>query len=391
MKNMLKNIVEVIYNWPAETFIQRHVEALISVGFPIQILARHAINLLKQNASISTESQKFSSYILPNFNHLGYAGKLSSLRYLTSKSMRVVGNISIGDRVVLGYFECLQPDLIHFHDASLAASMQWIPRLLGVPYTLSLRGSDIQVLPNQSAEQKNSTISALQNARRIHAVCDCLGGGAKKIAGSQLAPQTIYTTIPIPDKLPQWLGAKNKEELHFVSSGRLMWRKGFSQLLVAVRYLLDRGESVKLTIVGNGPEIDFILYMRNILNLESHISLVGKLNYKEFSQLLSNAHAYVQSSIAEGLSNALVEAMANGVPVFATDVDGTGEVIEDGVTGFLLPPLQPEKWADILGRARDIELMEQVRTIAYQQACERFSPEKHAKDFIHFYRQALNA
>ncbi len=245
-------------------------------------------------------------------------------------------------------------------------------------------------MPNQSAGQRNNTISALQNAQGIHAVCDHLGCAAKKVAGDQITPQTIYTTIPIPETLPSWFGAAKKDGLHFVASGRFVWQKGFPQLLMALKHLLDGGEKARLTLVGNGPDLDFILYLRNRLGLEAHVSLVGKLSYEEISHLLRNAHAYVQSSVAEGLSNALVEASANGLPVIATDVGGTREVVEDGVTGFLLPPLQPEKWAEVLVKTRDVKSMEQMRSLAYQQVRERFSPQKHARDFIQFYQQALN-
>lgn len=381
------SIVEVAYNWPVETFIQRHLKAMQDNNVNVHLIARHGNVGYASGASIAQNIEGLSGQVMPNFDHLSIHQKIWNLRYLR------FGNppLSVRDRVLLGYFEHLQPDLIHFHDASLAASMKWIPTALAVPYTVSLRGSDIQVLPNRSIEQKNNIISALENAKKIHAVCNQLGNIAKKLSkNQQLDVQTIYTTVPIPDKLPRWFGTKNQDELHFVASGRLMWQKGFPQLLLALRHLLDRGERVKLTLVGTGPEIDFILYMRNILNLEAHVTLAGRLNYEEISQLLSNAHGYVQSSVAEGLSNALVEAMANGVPVFATDVDGTREIIQDGISGFLLPPFQSEKWDDILIKAKDVKLMELVRCTAYQKSRECFSSQKHAQDFIQFYQQALN-
>lgn len=388
---MPKNIIEVTHSWPTETFIQRHLNALDALNFPVRVVARYKTDVYTGSASLSYESGRIAAQMLPNFNHLQPIQKVWSLRHLTSLSLRAGADRSLGNKVMLGYFERLHPDLIHFHDASLAASMKWIPQTLRIPYTVSLRGSDIQVLPNQSEAQKADIIAALRGARKIHAVCNHLGGEAKKIAGTALDVQTIYTTVPFPAQLNSWFGENNQPELHFVSSGRLIWRKGFAQLLIALRHFLDQGQKARLTIIGTGPDLDFLLYLRKVLHLEDCITLTGKLSYAKTSDLLGSAHAYIQSSVAEGLSNALVEAIASGVPVFATDVNGTSEIVQDGVTGFLLPPLQPEKWSDILANVRDGLLMDRVRRAAYQKAAQIFSSEQHGKTFADFFSAALQA
>ncbi len=94
----------------------------------------------------------------------------------------------------------------------------------------------------------------------------------------------------------------------------------------------EKGLDARLTLVGVGPDIDYLLYLRNMLNLNDAVEMPGKLNYEQILELFRSAHAYIQSSVAEGLSNSLVEALANGLPVFATDVGGTREVVEDGIT-----------------------------------------------------------
>ncbi|PKN92353.1 MAG: hypothetical protein CVU44_14530 [Chloroflexi bacterium HGW-Chloroflexi-6] len=382
-------IVEVVYNWPAETFIHRHAHALDTLGFPIQIIARHNAVLLNESASLGNTDKSLHAEIMPNFNHLGVWGKLAGLRFLTVGSIRRQ-ETSISEKILLGYFERLRPDLVHFHDASLAASMCWIPLALGIPYTLSLRGSDIQVLTLQSTTQRQATINAIEGAAKVHAVCRALGLSAAQLLARDLDFSVIYTTVPIPAALPAWLGGINDGQVHFVSTGRLMWRKGFSNLLIAFRHLRDRGMNARLTIVGAGPDLDYLLYLRKMLDLETVIDIPGKLNYEQILALFGRASAYIQASIAEGLSNSLVEAMSTGLPVFATDVDGTREVIEDGLTGFLLPPFAPQDWVERLMQVQDKARMEAVRTAAFIKAGQLFSPELHARSFGAFFDDAVN-
>jgi glycosyltransferase involved in cell wall biosynthesis len=384
-------VVEIVYNWPAETFIQRHIKALQSVHLPVQVVARHNHSNLRESSRLVDADKNICATQMPNFNVLSWAEKIASLRFLTGKSLRRLGIAAPSQTVLLAYFERLHPDLIHFHDASLAASMDWIPNALGIPYTLSLRGSDIQVLPLQSAAQREATLTAIRRASRVHAVCKALGRRAAGMVGHDLEYSVIYTTLPFPRALSNWRPLNLGEPVHFITSGRLMWRKRYSDLLLAFHRLQANGMDAKLTIIGVGTDLDQLLYLRNFLDLESVVSFPGKLTYEEILEMFHCAHAYIQSSIAEGLSNALVEAMAHGLPVFATDVDGTREAIEDGVTGFLLPPLASQDWAEKLMQVQDDLLMQKIRRAAYEKAKQMFSTERHARAFVSFYEDAANS
>jgi len=385
--NSKKNrILEVIYNWPTETFIQRHVQALLDVQHQVFAVARHALDISSISASLGGKDGEFRAMVMPNFNHQARLEKFFSLRYLTINGLFSGSVKAISEKVLLGYFERLHPGLIHFHDATLAASMCWIPNELRIPYTLSIRGSDIQVFTLQSPERKREIVSALERSAGVHTVCRDLGRQASELVGREINCSTIYTTVPIPDDLPVWNAPVVGGEIHFVSSGRLMWRKGFANLLIAMRRLRDRGANARLTLIGVGPDLDHLLYLRKMLSLDEFVDFPGKLNYEQIKTVFKTAHAYVQSSVVEGLSNSLAEAMVNGLPVFATDVGGTREVIEDGITGFLLPPLAPEEWAKKLLMVQDAALMTRVLTHAYDRARALFSANRHAREFAAFYR-----
>jgi colanic acid/amylovoran biosynthesis glycosyltransferase len=388
----MMNVIEVVNNWPAETFIQRHVQALgDEAGISVNVVARHGLTSYRDQASIDGQAGTSRASLMPNFNHLSWPGKLLGLRNLTSNSLFSKHAMSISERTLLGFFERLHPDLIHFHDATLAAYMCWIPGVLNIPYTLSLRGSDIQVFPLQSKDQHSLTVSAIGQAAGIHAVCDALGQQAVQLLGHSLAYSVIYTTVPLPPALPGRENVPVDGAIHLVSSGRFMWRKGFDDLLTAVGRLRGTGLNVKLTLVGTGPDLDCLLYLRSALGLEEVVNLPGKLNYVQILELLQSAHAYIQSSVVEGLSNSLVEAMANGLPVFATDVGGTREVVHDGVTGFLLSPSSPREWVEKLMLVQDQTLMDRVRSSGYEKAAVLCSAPGHAQKFSAFYDAAMKS
>ena len=384
-------IVEIAYNWPVEIFIERHLDALLATNINTHLIVRHQSVQYGMGASVGSGNAPIKVMAIPNFDHMSFLQKIWSLRYLISSLLQKKNiDLPIRDRVLLGYFMDIHPDLFHFHDASLAALMCWIPIALDIPYSLSLRGSDIQIQTLQSLQLKEAIRSAIGNATKVHAVSNSVGMNATRMLNCDLDFSVIYTTLPIPSALPLWHGVPTDGQIHFISSGRLVWMKGFPDLLYAFYHLLHKGVNARLTIAGVGPDLDHLLYLRKLLGLESVVDFPGKLDYVQIQDLFKVAHAYIQSSVTEGLSNSLIEAMANGLPVFATDVGGTKEVVEDGITGFLLSPLEPRDWATKLILVRNSALMERIRTSAYDKAVKLFSPQNHANAFVSFFNEALH-
>jgi colanic acid/amylovoran biosynthesis glycosyltransferase len=230
----------------------------------------------------------------------------------------------------------------------------------------------------------------LREASGIHTVCDKFNQEIQQQMRDRVIPETIYTTVPFPEELPPYRPS-GERELNLLAIGRLHWCKDFLSLLRALRLLRNRGVNARLSLVGSGPDEDQIRYWVSHLKLQPYVQLIGKADFARITDLFARSHAYVQSSIAEGLSNSLVEAMAWGCPVFATEVGGTSEVIKNGDTGFLLAPGEPEKWIDTILLARDKLTMENIRSSAHLKARAVFSPQVHADKFINFYKRATSS
>ena len=385
MSTKVVKIIEVTATWPAEVFIQRHVQALIPFEPGVHLVARSGNPAYSQRASIQEPIDTLPVSVMPNFNRLSRVGKLREvIRYGLSWQFSHK-SLNVRKRVLLSFYQSLSPDLIHFHNAQLAATMHWIPEYLGIPYTVSLRGADVQEIPLRSKEILQATHHALIHASGIHAVCDQLGRASLP---PDLSFSTIYTPIETPERLTPY-PQSDHGVYQLLSVGRIHWRKGYPDLLLALRDAIDSGLNAHLTIVGGGPDENRLDFWINKLHLQSNVCRITKASFSQIVELLGSSHAYIQSSLAEGLSNAMAEAMVWGCPVFATNVGGTSEVIEDSQTGFLLEPADPARWGERLDLVRDTTLMKKVRENAHRLAKQTFSPQLHGKAFHDFYRQAL--
>ena len=117
---------------------------------------------------------------------------------------------------------------------------------------------------------------------------------------------------------------------------------GHPYLIEAANLL--RGRNIRYKIVGSGDEETKLKKMASDKNLADRIEFVGYSS--DIPEQLKKFDIYVQPALYAGLSNSVLEAMASGLPVIATDVGGTSEAIIDGKTGFLVPPKNQEAIAE---------------------------------------------
>jgi glycosyltransferase involved in cell wall biosynthesis len=128
------------------------------------------------------------------------------------------------------------------------------------------------------------------------------------------------------------------------SIGRLSPEKGHSDLVDAIGIVCKRVQKVSLVLIGDGPERPKLLQQIMALGLQEVVHMPGYI--QEPQRLLEEIDLLVLPSHTEGLPNAALEALLMEVPVLATEVGGTPEVITDGETGRLVPARSPEKLAE---------------------------------------------
>jgi sugar transferase (PEP-CTERM/EpsH1 system associated) len=121
--------------------------------------------------------------------------------------------------------------------------------------------------------------------------------------------------------------------------GRLEAVKDLPTLLRALALAREDLPALELLVVGDGSARDPLEDMSRSLGLEKSVSFLGARD--DVSELLRRATVFVSSSLSEGVALALLEAMAAGLPAVVTRVGGNVEVVQDGVTGLLVPPGDP--------------------------------------------------
>jgi len=161
--------------------------------------------------------------------------------------------------------------------------------------------------------------------------------------------------------------------------------KGHLVLLAAAHRLMKRLPSLKLLIVGNGPMKEIIGQRIKELNLESSAKMMGEV--KNVPAFLKAIHIAVLPSLKnEGFPNSVMEAMAASVPVVATDTGGTSELVVDGLTGYLVPPGDPEALQDRLGKlCADPELRKKMGEAGRQRIIECFTADRMVRRFESLY------
>ena len=176
----------------------------------------------------------------------------------------------------------------------------------------------------------------------------------------------------------------HENTVKIVCVASLNFRKGHEDLLEALKILLRKGRRLELHLLGDG---------KNRVNLEnliqnfelSHSVFIGGY-ISDVRRTLAGMDIGVLSSYEEGMSNALLEYMAMGLPVVTTDVGGNSEVNIAGVTGFLVPPRDPEAMARSLDKLiTNPKLREEMGKMARNRIRKHFSIDKMRTTYTSFY------
>jgi len=137
----------------------------------------------------------------------------------------------------------------------------------------------------------------------------------------------------------------------------------------------------RLVVVGDGPLRAELEARARTAGVADRVLFTGGVSGGQVRAILRQADAFVLNSTYEGLPHVVLEAMAEGVPVVATDAGGTGEVVQDGVTGLLVPPGRPDALlAAIRTVLGDAETARRLREGAARALETRFSYEAMVAD-----------
>lgn len=170
---------------------------------------------------------------------------------------------------------------------------------------------------------------------------------------------------------------------------RLIPSKGHDVLLGAIGEVATVRPDIKLIVIGEGTERSKLERMAYDLNLHQKVVFLGFRSQPEVTGLLAAIDIFVQASREEGHPGAVLQALACGVPVVATDVGGTRELIEDGTSGLLVPQDDPLQLSEAILRLLASTDMRQAFSQRGQKVAERFDWDKLAPIRDAFYLRLL--
>jgi glycosyltransferase involved in cell wall biosynthesis len=265
---------------------------------------------------------------------------------------------------------CSIPEMLAFTSAALLAAPGWarqwkveaalvfftvpcgpigwlLKRLLKLPYCLSLQGGDVPGFDPDRLHTYHTVAGPMishlwHDAAAVIANSEGLADlaqrhDARARIGVIPAGADVEGIAPKSDYSAQ-------QHVEFLFVGRMVKQKGLDVLFDAFGKL-DHALDWRLTIVGEGPERSALTAQAARLNIAGRITFKAWTDRSALPGIYRNADVFVLPSRAEGMANALLDAMASGLPVIGTRVAGTAEVMTDEKTGLLVPPENSDELA----------------------------------------------
>ncbi len=281
---------------------------------------------------------------------------------------------------------------LHAHFAHSPASVaMFAGRLSGLNFSFTAHAKDIYTSdPRQLCEKlslaKFAVTCTEYNRRHLKALAD---GDAAPI-------HRVYHGIDVNLFSTSTAPFSRTEEYNILTVARMTAKKGLPTVYKAIRRLRDIGYPVKHTLIGDGEDRRRILAFIRDLGLESEARWLGTLPHHIVLEHYRQADLFVlgcevaANGDRDGIPNVLLESMAMGVPVVATTVSAIPELVEDGNTGLLVPPGDPERLAEAMARMlTDKDLRQNVIDAGKKRIEEHFNNRELILQLADIYRQEI--
>jgi colanic acid/amylovoran biosynthesis glycosyltransferase len=236
----------------------------------------------------------------------------------------------------LHFFNHQQFDIIHFEFSGVAVSFLDILKEIKPATVLSCRGSAEKVKVITEPQRAQKLTQAIDVITAVHCVSSDM---QNTIAPYCANKEKVFVNRPAIDAS---FFSPNKKPSEFngvtvLSIGRFTFQKGYLMGILAIKKLIDKGISIQWNIIGDGPQVEEMLFHIHELKLQEHIILHGKKNKNEVSDWMNKSDLFLLTSVYEGIPNVVLEAMAMELPVVTTKSGGVDEVIDHGIDGFIAP------------------------------------------------------
>ena len=324
---------------------------------------------------------------------LNYFKTLLEVLWATLRSPRYfAGAVVYFPKSVRFAYEMAQKrvDHVHAHFANHPSMVAFvIHRLTGIPFSFTAHGSDLQVdqvMLDRKVEAAKHVVTVSQfNKELIVRVC-----GERQRHKVRVIHCGVDPTVFVPSL------NSDQGPLQIVCVGSFEEVKGHRYLIEACRLLKTRGIDFRCHFVGDGHLRQELKQQIARAGLADQVILHGALRRRAVAKLVAEADVMALASVPtrdgrrEGIPVALMEAMASGLPVVSTNIGGIPELVETGLTGFLVPPRKSSALADALQRlAEDPELRRQMGSAGREKVLREFNLRRNTEALMSLFQDEV--
>jgi glycosyltransferase involved in cell wall biosynthesis len=269
-------------------------------------------------------------------------------------------------RTLLAVLSETRARLLHIYFGHIAVHLLPLIRAWKHPSIVSFHGADVMVDMDKPA-YREATLQMLDAVTLVLVRSESLRRAVVDLGCDPEKIRIQHTGIPLEEFPFRDRTVPKNSEWQFVQAGRLIEKKGLPVTLRAFSIFLKQYPNAALTISGEGPLLPELQKFGHELGVTDRVSFTGFVSQEQLREIYYRSHIFLHPSQTgrdgnqEGIPNSMLEAMATGLPVFATEHGGIPEAIENGVSGMLVPERDDEALARaLLNAAQDPGLLRRI-------------------------------
>jgi colanic acid/amylovoran biosynthesis glycosyltransferase len=285
-------------------------------------------------------------------------------------------------RALLYVLENTDARLLHIYFGHIAVHLLPLIRAWKNPSIVSFHGADVMVDLNKPA-YREATRQMLDAVKLVLVRSESLRRAVADLGCDENKIEVQRAGVPVDEfsfRERNFPSSDSGAEWRFVQAGRLIEKKGLPVTLRAFASFLKRYPNATLTVAGEGPLFGQLQGLAGELTIDQNVSFTGFISQEQLRDLYYASHIFLHPSETgpdgnqEGIPNSLLEAMATGLPAFATEHGGIPEAIKHGVSGVLVPERDDEElaWA-LLNAVEDRHFLSQVARNGAEVVEEKFN------------------
>jgi colanic acid/amylovoran biosynthesis glycosyltransferase len=379
-----------VVNWfptPSETFIRRKLVGLQARGFDVSVAAAFFFHPEASHVGLGLVPATPARYPRSSWQALGTRGSVRALGAMAAADLRAGRGRTPRRRALLAPFTASGADIIHFEFSGIAVAYQDLLRAMRpARLVVSCRGGNEQILPYTDPARADELAGVFAEVDLIHCVSDAMRRNVERLGAPPEKVLVNRPAVPVGDFAP--LAERRRDHtgpLRLLSVGRLHWVKGYDDAVRAIAPLVAAGHQVEYRIVGEGDQREKLSFVIDQLGLGHAVRLLGAQSQDEVRSHLVWADAFLLPSLSEGISNAVLEAMASGLPVVSTDCGGMEEVIDSGVDGLVVRVGDHRAMRQAVEQLTDPDLRRRLGRQAAERAAASFGIDRQIDVFAAAY------